>query len=518
MGRQGLGIPHLAQSSRSKRSMWASLGVQVPAQKTSRTSSDPAAKRTDAPVLRLGVQAADKKEGKPSDAVTDLEAALATYEADKYAATSAGPRSTVERTWLDYHAKVHRLDNSVGQAAFPVTVRSFKAIAALMKLDGYRSFGNYASWAKGRHIEKGYDWTQQLAHEHTLAGRSLGRGLGPSRQSATFDLEKLAHSQGPACRKSGTPLFPKGAVILGSLWVLREIEIAWTKWGDITIDEDSQVVRWTLSASKTDPSAKSCSRKWGCLCKELGQPVCPFHVMTQYREDVAAHFGKATGDLDPDHPAFPDADGNVVLKARMVDALEASMLAIGEPPRDTAGRRRFGGHSFRVAGSRFWAAQGMEIYKLQIFARWGSDVILRYVADSPLHHVSLATSSSASSSSSAAQPRPDAELLQLKAKVDKLTTFMEDAVAEVQALKSELANRDLATGGDYVLNVSSQCWHKVLLGDKDVLPAAWKTHCGWRYANSIHERATLIPAASRKCDRCFGRDSSAFSESSSSGD
>ena len=50
---------------------------------------------------------------------------------------------------------------------------------------------------------------------------------------------------------------------------------------------------------------------------------------------------------------------------------------------DCTGCRLFGGHSMRVAGSKFWVCHGLEVYKLQIFARWGSATVLRYVADAP---------------------------------------------------------------------------------------------------------------------------------------
>ena len=520
MSKRGLGIPHLDHASLSKRSKWATLGVHVPAGQPGKHTDvgTVANRRKDAPRLRLGVQASDSKDGKPSDHISNIEDARRHYENDKYAASSLGSRNAVVRTWHAYHEKAHRLDPiTVGAAAFPMTVASLKSIAALMKLDGYRSFSNYASWAKGHHIEEGHDWTQQLAHELTQAGRSLGRGLGPPRQSATFDLERLALTPEVVSRKPGSPLFPKQALLLGSLWVLREIELAWTKWGDIVIDSDSSVIHWTLTASKTDPAAKSCTRKWGCLCAELGIRVCPYHVMQEYRNNFLEYFGLAAGSLDDILPVFPDFEGNVILKTGVVDALEKTLITIGEAPRDAAGRRRFGGHSCRVAGSRFWASHGMEVHKLQIFARWGSDVILRYVADSPLHQVKLTTpSSSVASSSAGSREDPEHNLLELNVKLAKLTAFVEDAVAEVQALKDDIARRAEESRRDFVQNTTTKCWHEVLLGDVDVPPALWKTRCGWRFARLEHERCSRVPSAGNKCDRCFGRPSPSSSGSSSS--
>ena len=42
------------------------------------------------------------------------------------------------------------------------------------------------------------------------------------------------------------------------------------------------------------------------------------------------------------------------------------------------------GHMPRVSGVVHLAKAGLEIWKIQIFCRWGSDVILRYIQDAPL--------------------------------------------------------------------------------------------------------------------------------------
>ena len=461
----------------------------------------------------MGVHVGSCRGDKPSDNITCIDEAKLQYEDDKYAASARATRDSLAKTWLEYHAKAHRLDPGVvGAHAFPITVQSLKSIACLMKLDGYRSFNNYSSWAKGYHIELGHDWTQQLAHELTQAGRSLGRGLGPSRQSAAFDLERLSLSPGSASLKPGSPLFPMQAILLGSLWVLREIELAWAKWGDIRIDSRTKVVHWTLTASKTDPAAKSCTRKWGCLCAELSSHLCPYHVMYEYRDCLARRFKLSADALSDSLPVFPDFEGNVILKAGMVSAIEDTLLNIGEASRDPSGRRRFGGHSCRVAGSRFWASHGMEIYKLQIFARWGSDIIMRYVADSPLSQVRLQSASSSSSSSTADQRH----MAELSTKVAKLSAFVEDAIAEVHALKAEFSRKTEESCLDFVQHCTSKCWHEILIGDLDTPPALWKTRCGWRFSHQPHYRSARVSSEGGKCDRCFGRHSPESSSSSSS--
>ena len=136
--------------------------------------------------------------------MTDTQEALNEYERHKYAASAMAARSSVERTWRGYHAKGHQLAPlSVGAECFPMTVEALARIAALMKLDKFRSFGNYASWAKAEHDRLGHAWSQQLALELKAALRSLGRGLGLARQSQAFDFITVATimaRQGPRTR------------------------------------------------------------------------------------------------------------------------------------------------------------------------------------------------------------------------------------------------------------------------------------------------------------------------------
>ena len=86
--------------------------------------------------------------------------------------------------------------------------------------------------------------------------------------------------------------------------------------------------------------------------------------MSEYTEKVAAFFDSTTDHLPIESPAFPDTRGRVVTKSAMVDAIESVVKSVGERLYDVARRLRFGGHSCRVAGSGFWASQGMAHNKL----------------------------------------------------------------------------------------------------------------------------------------------------------
>ena len=451
--------------------------------------------RSDAPVLRTGRQIAPKLQ-RPSDRVTQLDEALVHYQRDKFASSTLATRSSLERTWLEYHGKVclaQRVEHR--RKAFPLTTCGLAAIAALMKLDDFRGFSSYLSWAKGEHIRLGFHWSQQLDQEAREAGRSVNRGLGPARQSAAFTLELVAQGSHPRLQPvPRLPAYPYHMVLLSSLWVLREIEAAWACAGDITIDHARKTVAWFLPVSKTDPRALAVTRSWGCLCTSLQLGLCPYHLFVDYLQLLRANFGDGA-DLPRDFPLFPDNEGRVVTKRAAVRGLEQVLTEVGCSTVDPAGRKSYGGHSFRVSGSRFWTLHGLELFKLQIFARWGSNAILRYVTDIPL--VTITGDVSGSSSSASHSARSLAPLLE---------SHVRDAQAQLDALRQEMSNLRGQLQPSYVRNNQTKIWHHVLIAGIGSSPHHWKALCGWRFGLVSHRLTADAPDPSRqRCAKCSRR-------------
>ncbi len=104
----------------------------------------------------------------------------------------------------------------------------------------------------------------------------------------------------------------------------------------------------------------------------MHSPKSRLHRTTQacgaYRQRHVDHFNLENSALQPQAPNFPDARGHVVYKAAMGKGFVTAFAHAGFPCRDASGRRCFGGQSCRVAGSRFWAAHGLELMKLHIFS------------------------------------------------------------------------------------------------------------------------------------------------------
>jgi len=314
----------------------------------------------------------------------------------------------------------------------------------------------------------------------------------------------------PVVKMSGHPIFPKQASVLGSLWILREIELAWAAVGDITIDETGKTASWFLPVSKTDARAKACTRSWGCTCNTMSVSICPYHVMLMYLTDLRKFFEGTDYIVKDETPLFPDYKGEVIKKTGAVAGLELVVGKAGERVTDSAGRRRFGGHSMRVTGSRFWAGMGLEVFKIQIFARWGSTVILRYVADVPIANLT-----------GDVVGRPSIERADNRRLLELLQRHIKSAELQINSLRADVKRIKDSVNPSFVQNAQSKAWHRVLVGGPNHPPTLWRTWCGWRYSHLPHTLSSKHPGSLKSSCACFppnreGRSSPSISESSSS--
>ena len=87
----------------------------------------------------------------------------------------------------------------------------------------------YLSKAKELHIMAGHDWTPLLELVSRKAAQSVLRGLGSSRQSLLFNVDKALDvlSQPGAVRlPEGTPVGWMNLIVVGTYFVMREMELA----------------------------------------------------------------------------------------------------------------------------------------------------------------------------------------------------------------------------------------------------------------------------------------------------
>ena len=349
------------------------LPESFPVVVTDRSSLSVIPKRADAPVL---LPSAGVKR-KLDHGIIDRASFRADLDKDVVANSSQSSQKSLAATW----SRFHQLWYGPAASPFPLSPEAIRDVASVFKRNGYRSYPNYLSAAKRTHIAAGFVWDQQMDLASRDTSRSVARGLGPARQSAELDVDRIG-----ALKCDGLPLVAGGPLnpviqfVLGAFFLMREIELSCALFRNVAIIESGSKcqVKWMLPASKTDPSGSSVTRTWGCLCNS--SPVCPAHLAETHIRVMKARFGTEVVHL----PLFPDAVGNFVCKSKVVGSFEQLALRLGEPLIDDLGRNRVGGHSARVSGARHLANMGLELYKLAVLARWSSPVLLRYVGEAPL--------------------------------------------------------------------------------------------------------------------------------------
>jgi hypothetical protein len=411
------------------------------------------------------------------------QASLKTFMESMVAPSNSSCQDSLLRTWAAFHDAWFEGSSSV----LPLTVPKVYAVCSMFRAGGYRSIDNYLSRIKDHHIGHGHAWSDQLHRAFRKSRRAVTRGVGPARQSAEFNLVAahntlLEHDGSPVC--SGGPLGVKSLLVCGCFWMLRELEISCSLVRHITVDFESLTVCWRLPASKTDVMALGTVRSWGCVCTSGKAVPCPVHAVIAQLALLESRFGLARireGAL----PLFPSATGGFVEKRHVVSSIEHVAAALLEPLVDERGVRRYGGHSLRVTGARTLAALGVDLVRIQLMARWSSDVVLRYVAEAP-----LATMTAAYRAGVAAQSLREICAAEVQPQVAR--------VPAVQPARQERPHKAL------VLNLDSGVVHEPIVWDKEVQPAQWKTTCGWTFGMANTASVSQLPVQSACiCSGCF---------------
>ena len=333
-------------------------------------------KRSTEPVVKpYSRGSADKTERVETDDA-ELAKAMKTFEEEKFASSNIASYKSKVKWWVD-RAKVRGVD------PFPLTLEMINVAGALLKAGGYRSSAQYFAAMKREHVTRGHPWQDILQQGVADAVRSCMRGLGPDRSCPSLDLRRLENLGPEAVRDmDGVPKNPVDIVVLFSLFACREMEAALRVVGQITIvpkEGTCGVVSLYLPASKTDPKGDGVLRKQGCTC--LKAPgLCPV-AAAQRLLDIAHEAGRK-----PDEPLLvvtgkPDSDKDPPTKAAMVQAFR---LVAEKAGYDSQQVKALTGHALRSTGAQHLARMGVEFYKIQLYCRWGSETILRYLRDAPL--------------------------------------------------------------------------------------------------------------------------------------
>ena len=466
------------------------------------------------------------------DSAEERAAALAEFHGDVYAQSS---RESLGFKWRT----VERAFASWGAAPFPPTVPKISMLGAVLKAGGYRSAPGYLSLYRTSAARLGHTIGPEMATAFRDAARSCGRGLGaPVRATPLplLQLHRLSSSRSPWA--PGGPCSPRNAVVAGSWWMLREVELATVRARLVTIGRTvtgERQVFLTLPASKTDQAAHGVARGHRCRCSQLpARTGCPACSVMDQMEFLRRQFPASWRDGRPSWslPLFPRLDGQAGEKEAFVATIVHAAGQLQVALTDADASTRVSGHSLRVTGAQGLTRMGFPLWAVQLLGRWGSDTVKSYVGAAALDVFSETAPEPLPAASVDLQtflhpdpqagPRPtatDGASPVARADVEKMVAARAgDLRAELlDALLSELrlevarrvppapvsADRASSTCSPLVRNSRTKCLHICAVApESGKPPAEWTSLCGWDFGRWGGFTIEGGPLSRATCDRC----------------
>ncbi|CAE7259953.1 ftsH [Symbiodinium sp. CCMP2592] len=394
----------------------------------------------------------------------------------------------------------------------PVTVSLIDCIGALLKAGRYRSAAQYFSVAKTKHIESGWDWSQQLDLARAQAIRSITRGMGPSSPKLDLFFDGIQNDFASSISRAYSELEvpiplrleePDTTAITATWFLLRGIEIANVVGSDVRFNRQERSVTVRLPVSKTDLEGKGCERKHFCICRPSHESGCTgdtdsavmftvlqrcrcrggFNVLCVFHSLLALVVKRRrAGSYDPEQPLFgkgpnpPTARQLTQLAQVCAFVLQRETLSDWSP----VALEKWSQHCFRVAGSQLFARAEISLPVIQVLGRWGSMSIMRYVQDSlyipsrTSQQVRAALAGEAASSSSGTTQAGTTNNVEVE-------TIVRRVVAECWQSKAV-----------FVHNTRTKVAHKPCENEQALQSFDWVSSCGrWFYGVRSIQREQL---------------------------
>ena len=482
-------------------------------------TSTPARGRKDLPIVHNYTRG-NKRKALDAAADDDMMAhAMSSYIKDW---RSAGDTSDdYWSTWSQLHRAHWDGIRRDALELLPLDPLRVHVIGALLKIGGYRSSSNYVDVAKTKHVELGYVWGPDLDLARRRFLLSTRRGAGPPRQSEPLNFDLVASLElGWDPIVPGGPLNSHAVAVLSTFFLLREIEGAAANINHLTFNGSELTLTWSLPVSKTDYTARGCSRTWGCICPRPDRPtrICPYHVAVEHvaavktwlqrdkdkhQEFMTSHWDGEEAFDDEDIPLFPDANGKVVTAEAMVGLVDELARRSGEDIVNAEGIRRFGKHSWRSTGAVWLTGVMMiEVMKVQMLARWASPVVTHYTRLAPLK--AITSDFRKSFQIREEKGKKDKDKVSMTKSIKKLAEQLKVYTAELDDLRKQiklLDKRPLAKS--YTINPRSGITHRILTSYEDAGIDA-RTFCKWPYIRQGGVLTADPPTARQTtCDTCL---------------
>jgi hypothetical protein len=302
-------------------------------------------------------------------------------------------------------------------------------------------------------------------------------------------------------------------LLIGSWWLLREIEAAGAQIEHVT-RPTARTTKLLLPVSKADPTALGEERTHCCICKDnVTSDFCPACALWEQRSYA---LGISKGDVTA--PLFPNAFGFTATKKAAVDTIIEAAKQLELPIHTASGALRFTGHTMRCSGAVYLAGQGVDLWRIQLLGRWGSETFKLYTKKAPLLTMDGIALEAVQSKglqemrSNLQQQKTDA--LARDASPDEVVdndTFLPLHLHDLEQFQAEedcvSITPDGTTGATFVLNTCkkglihacNEVWNS------EMPPIYAKALCGWKFGLSTNA-LKLTGLADERADgrkRCY---------------
>jgi len=272
----------------------------------------------------------------------------------------------------------------------PPTAQTISALGASLKAGRYRSAAVYLSTYKTWTARQGHSWSATLQQAMADAIRSCERGLGGPVKARALPFARLGDLPGgDAPWVAGGPMRPRNAIVIGSWFLTRELELSSAAAAALELSfprPGIPQVKFHLPASKSDVQATGTAREHGCSCIGVPVPSCPAHAawdhLTFLRNRFADHWQSSSP--SPELPLFPSELGTACSKDSMVATIVHAASLLGVELSSPDGSERVSGHSLRATGAQGLAAAGIDTWAIELMGRWGSEAVRGYIREARL--------------------------------------------------------------------------------------------------------------------------------------
>ena len=190
----------------------------------------------------------------------------------------------------------------------------------------------------------------------------------------------------------------------------------------------------------------------------------------------------------------------------MQELVELLASLTGEALFHPSGLRRFGRHAWKSTGTVELAALNLELWKIQLLARWASPLILHYARLAPLAGITQQVKELTETRTLGKlieELRQDMRSMkETLPGIDENTKRLLELEIKVADELGKMPLHESSSDLPVVKNCKTNCHHWIAVGGSD--PAQWTTACTFEFAQWRHERLASPPLDYRLlCPRCF---------------